>query len=198
MIPLAMLRQPVILCSCWTAGFHIGGLLLLTYYLPVWFQAILNASPIKSGIDILPSVVSEIVFSLVAGILGNISSNCWLYFLESLPRRTVMKLGYYTPWAITGSALVTIGSGLMSTFVPTTYSSQWIGYQILAGSGRGMVLQMVSDHRTRRLFLISVLDRNHRLPRHSPSQPSNPFFHSLKSPSAPPSSYSPNSSVPLS
>ena len=37
-----------------------------------------------------------------------------------------------------------IGSGLLSTFTEHTQSSKWIGYQVLPGSGRGMVSQMVS------------------------------------------------------
>jgi hypothetical protein len=42
-----------------------------------------------------------------------------------------------------GSAItVSIAAGLMSTFKPNTSTAKWIGYQILAGLGRGAGLQM--------------------------------------------------------
>lgn len=41
-----------------------------------------------------------------------------------------------------GSALSAIGSGLLSTLTPHTPTGVWIGYLILSGFGRGMVLQM--------------------------------------------------------
>ena len=36
-----------------------------------------------------------------------------------------------------------IGNGLVSTFAPTTSVKKWIGYQIVMGVGRGVVLQLV-------------------------------------------------------
>jgi hypothetical protein len=38
--------------------------------------------------------------------------------------------------------LTAIGSGLMTTFIPSTSTAKWIGYQIMTGTGRGMVMQM--------------------------------------------------------
>ena len=38
-----------------------------------------------------------------------------------------------------------IGSGLMTTFVPSTGAGAWIGYQILVGLGRASLFQMVSQ-----------------------------------------------------
>jgi hypothetical protein len=37
--------------------------------------------------------------------------------------------------------LITIGTGLFSTFAPNTSTGRWIGYQIVHASGRGMSLQ---------------------------------------------------------
>lgn len=37
--------------------------------------------------------------------------------------------------------LNTIGSGLISTFTPTTSVGVWVGYQVLQGAGRGMGFQ---------------------------------------------------------
>ncbi|KAF8247984.1 MFS general substrate transporter [Wilcoxina mikolae CBS 423.85] len=54
----------------------------------------------------------------------------------------VEKLGYYTPIMLTGTLLTTFGHSLLSTITPLTPSKLWITYQVLAGCGRGMMLQM--------------------------------------------------------
>lgn len=55
----------------------------------------------------------------------------------------VRKLLYIPPWAIVGSVLTAIASGLMVTFNKDTNPGKWIGYQIMAGFGRGAALNMV-------------------------------------------------------
>lgn len=58
-------------------------------------------------------------------------------------RIAVQFIGYVTPWALFGSMLTTVGAGLITTFTPSSTAGEWIGYQILIGTGRGSVLQMV-------------------------------------------------------
>ncbi|KAJ5280674.1 hypothetical protein N7478_006046 [Penicillium angulare] len=79
------------------AMFFGGSFFVFGYYLPIWFQAIEQASASESGINNLPMVVSMIIFSAVGGVLVNI-------------------LGYYTPFMFLGSTLLTIGSALCTTF----------------------------------------------------------------------------------
>jgi hypothetical protein len=54
----------------------------------------------------------------------------------------VGKLGYYTPWSMGSAVLISISAGLMTTLRPNTSNAKWIGYQILAGLGRGAGLQI--------------------------------------------------------
>jgi hypothetical protein len=51
------------------------------------------------------------------------------------------KLGTPAVFTIIGNGIAMIGTGLLSTFTPTTHTSVWVGYQILSGLGRGMTLQ---------------------------------------------------------
>ncbi|MCJ1296184.1 hypothetical protein MMC34_007750 [Xylographa carneopallida] len=95
---------------------------MLSYYLPIWFQAVKDASSTESGIMMLATVIAQILFAPIAGTL-------------------VSRIGYYTPFALIGSVLTTIGTGLYSTFTPFTPTANWIGYQILTGAGRGMAIQ---------------------------------------------------------
>lgn len=56
----------------------------------------------------------------------------------------VGRVGYYLPFALIGSIMITIANGIISTLSPTTSTGKWIGYQIIHGVGRGLGMQMVS------------------------------------------------------
>jgi hypothetical protein len=55
----------------------------------------------------------------------------------------VGRLGYYLPFSVVGSVLVAIANGLLSSLSPGTSTGKWIGYQIIAGAGRGLAMQVV-------------------------------------------------------
>lgn len=104
-------------------GFGVGSsFFLLVYYLPVWFQAVQGVSAVQSGIRNLPMLLAVVVASIFAGGL-------------------VTAIGYYAPFMIAGTVLMSIGAGLLSTFDPETMSGKWIGYQILFGIGVGLGMQ---------------------------------------------------------
>jgi MFS family permease len=54
---------------------------------------------------------------------------------------TTQKIGYYTQWAITGSCLMAVGAGFLTTFQTDSGRGMWIGYQILYGFGMGLCFQ---------------------------------------------------------
>ena len=70
MIPLPMVRQTVIWSSCAVMFFFFSSLLMLSFYLPIYFQTIRNVSPTLSGVYILPGILSQIIFAGVSGGLG--------------------------------------------------------------------------------------------------------------------------------
>ena len=53
----------------------------------------------------------------------------------------VTQFGYYTPFVIASSVLMSIGAGLLSTFEVDTGLPKWIGYQVLFGMGVGLGMQ---------------------------------------------------------
>ncbi|KAI1098442.1 MFS general substrate transporter, partial [Jackrogersella minutella] len=118
MLPFSMVRQRVIWSASGTMFFFMGGLYIANYYLPIYFQSILNDSALMSGVHILPTIITQVIFAMSAGVL-------------------VTKLGYYLPWVVTGSAMVTIAYGLFSCLSPSSPTRDWIGYQILYGAGCG-------------------------------------------------------------
>jgi hypothetical protein len=70
MIPFRIFSSRVVYCGFLTVLFQLGGLFVLAYYTPVWFQIVKGATPLLSGVYILPAVISQIISAGVSGILG--------------------------------------------------------------------------------------------------------------------------------
>ncbi|KAJ5729429.1 uncharacterized protein N7483_003937 [Penicillium malachiteum] len=92
------------------------------YYLPQFFQVVYSASPIKSGVLLLPLVVTQCIVSFTSGFL-------------------VSKTGNYTVNIWVGFFIWSIACGLLSTLSSNTSIAKVIGYQILSGVGSGQTLQ---------------------------------------------------------
>ncbi|KAK4144422.1 major facilitator superfamily-domain-containing protein [Dichotomopilus funicola] len=89
-----------------------------SYYLPLYFQAVLGASPLMSGVYILPWVMSLSLMSAATG----------LY---------VKKTGKYLPPIIFGMAVMTLGFGLFTNLEDTPNWAKIVLYQIVGGLGVG-------------------------------------------------------------
>ena len=122
LIPPKIIGQRSVAVSCVAAFFIYGVMLIHSYYLPIYFQAIRGASAIQSGIDMIAYMLANAFLSLFTGAL-------------------VSKIGYYTPPAIVGGAIATVGCGLMSTLQINTPLAMWIGYEVLVAAGLGMAIQ---------------------------------------------------------
>lgn len=121
-VPPRIMKQRSVAAAIWFGFFNGAGMMVLIYYLPIWFQAIKGVSVIKSGIMLLPMILSTVFGSLSSGVV-------------------ISRLGYYTPFFLLSSVLMPIGAGLLVTFTPTTSHSKWIGYQVLFGIGLGVGAQ---------------------------------------------------------
>lgn len=70
MIPFSMVRKRTVWSSSLTMAFVTGVLTTGAYYLPIYFQAILDVSPIRSGVLYLPNILLQITFAMTSGIMG--------------------------------------------------------------------------------------------------------------------------------
>lgn len=122
-VPFHVIKQRTVAACAWFAAFLGGSFFVFIYYLPIWFQAIKNASATKSGIMSIPMVLSLVLASLISG-------------------AAVQTQGYYTPWLLLSSVLLSIGSGLLTMFHVDTGHSMWIGYQVVYGLGVGCGMQL--------------------------------------------------------
>ncbi|KAJ5604494.1 hypothetical protein N7510_009648 [Penicillium lagena] len=125
LVPPRIFKQRSVLAGVMWTMCTSGGMMVMLYYLPVWFQAIKNVDAEKSGIMNLPLVLSMVVGSIGSGILITI-------------------LGYYNPFMIASAILMSIGAGLLSTFSPDTAHPEWIGYQVIFGFGLGLGAQQAN------------------------------------------------------
>lgn len=118
-----LLRQRNVVCGglfaflLATSNFTIG------YYMPLWFQAVKGVAPTKSGVMSLPTMLSMVIASFIAG--GSIT-----------------RFGEYLPFFYLSSIFASVGAGLISTFRVDTSHSAWIGFQVIFGMGLGLGVQL--------------------------------------------------------
>ncbi|KAJ5959964.1 Major facilitator superfamily domain general substrate transporter [Penicillium vulpinum] len=123
MIPPRLITERTMFFSCFSEFFAMGAVYISIYYLPEWFQVIKNASPTKSGVMYLPLALSDVLSATLTG-------------------ASLKYLGYPNPYMLLGTGLMSIATGLFSTFSQTTPHQQWIPFQVLHGLGVGMTLSM--------------------------------------------------------
>lgn len=117
-IPLRLFNEwynILILLVCFCHGFvFIAG----TYYLPLYFQTVLLATPILSGVYVLPLVLALSVVSAGTGIV-------------------MKKTGRYRECIIAGMFFMTLGFGLFIDLQPYASWSRIVIFQLIAGTGVG-------------------------------------------------------------
>lgn len=110
-LPPRVIMQRSILTGA-IASIGIGSaLIIFAFFLPIWFQVIQDKSPQSSGISLIPLLLSVVFAVIASGILTS-------------------SVGYYTPFLIVGSAVLIVGSGLISTWSVDVGSARWIGFQV--------------------------------------------------------------------
>ncbi|KAF2002924.1 MFS general substrate transporter [Amniculicola lignicola CBS 123094] len=122
-IPVRVFKKRTVLVSCVFSALLSMALYTHIFYLPFYFQAIKGTTAEESGIRTIAYLVSITVASIIVG--GSITF-----------------LGYYTPFMWAGSAIFTVGAGLLYTLHVNSPPKSWISYQVLAGIGAGASVQI--------------------------------------------------------
>jgi EmrB/QacA subfamily drug resistance transporter len=121
-VPARIFKQRDVWASSMFEFFTGACFLESLYFLPIWFQAVQNQTPIMSGVRNIPMLLGNVLSSVVAGTL-------------------VTRYGYYTPFMIIGAVFMPIGYGLLSSLEVDSSTGAWIGYQVIAGIGVGLGMQ---------------------------------------------------------
>nr|AVP77532.1 major facilitator superfamily protein [Flammulina velutipes] len=92
------------------------------YYLPQYFQVVLEYSPIDAAMFLIPLLLGQMSASWVAGII-------------------ISKTGKYTPIIHSGFSVWAVGCGFISTVNPATSKAAMVIFMLLSGIGAGQTLQ---------------------------------------------------------
>ncbi|KAH6995062.1 major facilitator superfamily domain-containing protein [Ilyonectria destructans] len=117
---------PVHLFHSWSSAaayavcfFHAYVFMGVAYYLPLYFQAVLLASPLRSGSYLLPFILSITITAAITGVY-------------------IQLTGKYLPAVHCGLIIMTLGIGL---FIDMDLDRNWaklIAFQVVSGIGVGM------------------------------------------------------------
>jgi hypothetical protein len=92
--------------------------------LPIYFQACKGDSPVRSGVDLLPYSFSIAPFAIVAG-------------------ATASVLKRYRFQNVIAWVFIMVGMGLQSTLHTNSAVRNWVGFEIIAGIGFGLLVSTV-------------------------------------------------------
>ena len=120
-MPLSLFSNRVSLLGYSLTFLHGITLYWVSFFLPVYFQGCLGASPQRSGIDTLASVIPLVPAGIGGGIL-------------------IARTGQYKPNQVLGYALMTIGFGLFTILDEFSPTIMWVMFQIVFAIGGGLVL----------------------------------------------------------
>lgn len=70
LIPLTLLNDRSVVLSILFGFLFMGAFIVPVYYLPEWFQIVDGASPMRSGVMLLPSVCAQVFGAIASGVAG--------------------------------------------------------------------------------------------------------------------------------
>ena len=92
------------------------------YYLPLYFQSVKQASPLRSGVLILPITLSEAAMGILTAFL-------------------IYRTGRYREVIWLGMFLLTLGTGLYIHFDRTSSVAEIVGFELIGGIGAGFLFE---------------------------------------------------------
>ncbi|TVY81694.1 Efflux pump FUS6 [Lachnellula suecica] len=120
-IPSRLFGNPVSIIGYLMTFFHGICMAWLSFFLPLYFQVLLEVSPEMSGVYLLATVISL----MPAGIAGG-----WF----------IAMTGRYKPALLLGWCLFALGAGLLTLLDSKSSPARWIIFQIISGLGGGIIL----------------------------------------------------------
>ncbi|KAG6918396.1 hypothetical protein DXG01_014797 [Tephrocybe rancida] len=120
-LPLKMLLRKNILGAFIASAFIQLAFVIAVYYLPLLYQ-VRGHSATKSGIDILPFMISGVITTMLAGSVVSVKGIAW-------------------PFLLFFPLIASIGFGLLFTTNLDSTTARLLGYQILIGVGLGAAVQ---------------------------------------------------------
>jgi EmrB/QacA subfamily drug resistance transporter len=123
-LPLRLFGNRVFGIAC-AVGFIVGlSLFGSVTYMPLYLQVVKGVSPTLAGLTLTPMMAGVVVTSVASG-------------------RTISRYGRYRPFPIVGTAVTTVGLGLLATLGVGTSTWSACLYMLVLGLGLGLVMQVL-------------------------------------------------------
>ncbi|KIJ29240.1 hypothetical protein M422DRAFT_188781 [Sphaerobolus stellatus SS14] len=119
-IPWEVISHRVSFSGYWGTFVHGITSITIIYYLPVYFQSALLSSPLRSAVQMLATALIIAPLAFAAGVIVQVSKR-------------------YIPVNVAGWILTIVGFGVMSLLSSTSSTAQWVGYQLIASAGTGII-----------------------------------------------------------
>ncbi len=123
-LPLSLFANRTFVVSC-SVGFVVGlAMFGSVTYMPVYLQVVKGVAPSTAGLQITPMMGGLLLTSIASG-------------------QIISRVGRYRHFPILGTAVATIGLGLLATLGVDTPTWTAAGYMLVLGLGLGMVMQVL-------------------------------------------------------
>jgi hypothetical protein len=122
LIPMALFRRRTNVASFSLVFFHGFVFIAGEYYMPLYLQSVLEASPLRSGLLLLPFIVTGAILGVLAGI--------WIH-----------RTGRFREIMWFGSILLAIGFGLFISFDAYTNTAKTVVFLCIGGAGSGILFE---------------------------------------------------------
>lgn len=70
MVPFAMIGKKIVWSAAGSLFFVLAAVLVAEYYLAIYFQTVLDNTPIMSGVHLLPTTLGLVTFTIFSGMLS--------------------------------------------------------------------------------------------------------------------------------
>ncbi|KAJ4370460.1 hypothetical protein N0V83_004978 [Neocucurbitaria cava] len=122
LIPMTLFKQRTNVAAFAVAFFHGFVFIAGEYYMPLFFQAVLEASPLRSGLLLLPFIVTGCVAGVLAGVV-------------------IHRTGRFREIAWIGTFFLALGFGLFISFDAYTTTAKAVGFVMIGGLGSGLLFE---------------------------------------------------------
>lgn len=125
LIPWFIVKEWRVDVACLCLFFMFGAFMCMVLYLATYFQVVLHANALHSGLDLLPIIIPVVICSISSGIF-------------------ISKTRITKPVAMVAAAVGCIGAGLLTLLDEHSSSAKRIGYLILPGVSPGLSMQSLT------------------------------------------------------
>ncbi|KAF1360253.1 MFS transporter-like protein [Lizonia empirigonia] len=122
LIPMSLFKNKTNVATFLVVFFHGFVFITAEFYMPLFLQSVLEASPLRSGVLLLPLIVTGAVFGVLCGVI-------------------IHRTGRFREIMWVGSFFMCLGFGLFVSFDANTSTGRAVGFQMIAGLGQGILFE---------------------------------------------------------